>query len=44
MLHRTLNNGVEMPVLGYGVFQTSPEETERCVREALKVGYHVFRA
>ena len=27
----TLNNGIEMPVLGYGVFQVSPEECERCV-------------
>ena len=42
MLHKTLNNGVEMPVLGYGVFQTPPEETERCVREALEVGYRLI--
>ena len=42
MLHRPLNNGVEMPVLGYGVFQTPPEETERCVREALEVGYRLI--
>ena len=42
MLHRTLNNGVEMPVLGYGVFQTPPKETERCVREALEVGYRLI--
>ena len=34
---RALANGVEMPVLGYGVFQTPPEETERCVREVLEV-------
>ena len=33
----TLNNGVEMPMLGYGVFQTPPEETARCVREALEI-------
>ena len=38
----TLNNGVEMPVLGYGVFQTPPEETARCVREALEVGYRLI--
>lgn len=38
----TLNNGVEMPVLGYGVFQTPPEETARCVREALEVGYRLM--
>jgi 2,5-didehydrogluconate reductase len=42
MLHRTLNNGVEMPMLGYGVFQTPPEETARCVREALEIGYRLI--
>ena len=26
-----LNNGVEMPILGYGVYQIAPEECERCV-------------
>lgn len=35
----TLNNGVKMPVLGYGVYQVSPEECERCVRDAIEVGY-----
>ena len=35
----TLNNGVKMPQLGYGVYQTPPEETERCVLEAIKNGY-----
>lgn len=35
----TLNNGVKMPKLGYGVYQTPAEETERCVSEAIKVGY-----
>ncbi|WP_366181412.1 aldo/keto reductase [Actinomyces timonensis] len=35
----TLNNGVAMPVIGYGVFRTPPEETERAVREAIEVGY-----
>ena len=34
-----LNNGVEMPILGYGVYQTPPEETERCVLDAICVGY-----
>lgn len=34
-----LNNGVEMPQLGYGVFQVSPEECERSVSEAIQVGY-----
>lgn len=32
----TLNNGVKMPQLGYGVYQTPPEETERCVLAAIK--------
>ncbi|MCH5242402.1 MAG: aldo/keto reductase [Muribaculaceae bacterium] len=34
-----LNNGVEMPLIGYGVFQVSPEECEKCVCDALSVGY-----
>ena len=34
-----LNNGVKMPMLGYGVYQTPPEETERCVLDAVDVGY-----
>ena len=34
-----LYNGVEMPVLGYGVFQVPPQEAERCVSDALSVGY-----
>jgi 2,5-diketo-D-gluconate reductase A len=35
----TLNNGVELPALGFGVFQTAPEETVAAVDEALRVGY-----
>lgn len=34
-----LNNGVEMPIVGYGVFQVDPAECERCVTDALSVGY-----
>lgn len=34
-----LNNGVEMPILGFGVYQIKPEDTENVVQEALKVGY-----
>src|SRR6266516_1914003 len=34
-----LNNGVEMPVLGFGVFQVSPEQTEQAVTDALAAGY-----
>lgn len=35
----TLNNGVKMPILGYGVYQTPPEETKKCVLDALNTGY-----
>ena len=35
----TLNNGVTIPVLGFGVFQTPPEETVTAVETALRVGY-----
>lgn len=37
-----LNNGVKMPILGYGVFQVSPNEAERCVSDALEVGYRMI--
>lgn len=37
-----LNNGIEMPVLGYGVFQVSPEECERCVLDAISTGYRLI--
>ena len=39
MNYVTLNNGVKMPKLGYGVYQTPPEETERCVLDAIRMGY-----
>ncbi len=42
MEHIILSNGVEMPLLGYGVFQVSPEECERCVSDAIKVGYRLI--
>jgi diketogulonate reductase-like aldo/keto reductase len=38
----TLNDGVEMPVLGLGVFQTSPDETRDAVRSALGAGYRLI--
>ncbi len=38
---KKLANGVEMPFLGYGVFQIDDAETERCVSDALKVGYRM---
>jgi diketogulonate reductase-like aldo/keto reductase len=39
MINVTLNNGVEMPALGLGVFQTPPEETRSAVEAALATGY-----
>ena len=42
MQYITLNNGVKMPLLGYGVFQVSPAECERCVSDALEVGYRMI--
>ena len=35
----TLRNGIKMPQLGYGVYQVTQDECERCVSDALKVGY-----
>lgn len=37
-----LNNGVEMPILGYGVYQVEPAECERCVTDALNLGYRLI--
>ena len=37
-----LSNGVEMPQLGFGVYQVSPEECERCVADAISVGYRLI--
>ena len=42
MEYLKLYNGVEMPLLGYGVFLVSPEECERCVSDALSVGYRLI--
>jgi len=39
MKYATLSNGVKMPMLGYGVYQVTKEECERCVLDALKAGY-----
>ena len=39
MEYVTLNNAVRMPVLGYGVYQVDPRECERCVSNAIDVGY-----
>jgi 2,5-diketo-D-gluconate reductase A len=35
----TLNNGVQLPPIGFGVFQSSPEETVDAVRTAIETGY-----
>ena len=42
MEYKVLNNGVQMPVLGFGVFQTPSADTERCVAEALAAGYRLI--
>ncbi len=39
MEYVNLNNGIKMPILGYGVYQVSNEECERCVLDAISVGY-----
>ena len=39
MQYVTLANGVKMPILGYGVYQVSNEECERCALDAISVGY-----
>lgn len=39
MEYVTLNNGIKMPVLGYGVYQVRGEECERCVLDAISIGY-----
>jgi diketogulonate reductase-like aldo/keto reductase len=42
MMSLTLNNGVVMPALGFGVFQTPPEETIESVETALRTGYRLI--
>lgn len=42
MEYVTLNNGIKMPVLGYGVYQVNPAECERCVLDAVSVGYRLI--
>lgn len=39
MFYVDLSNGIKMPQLGYGVYQVTKDECERCVLDALKVGY-----
>ena len=38
----TLNDGNKMPILGFGVFQVDPKETQRCVEDAISVGYRLI--
>ncbi len=38
----TLNNGIKMPVLGYGVYQVSNQECEQCVLHAIEAGYRLI--
>ena len=42
MNYITLNNGVKMPQLGYGVYQVDPAECERCVLDAIETGYRLI--
>ena len=42
MEYVTLNNGVKMPMLGYGVYQVDPAECERCVTDAIDAGYRLI--
>lgn len=42
MEYVTLNNGIKMPALGYGVYQVSSAETERCVLDAIGAGYRAI--
>ncbi|MFF3074629.1 aldo/keto reductase [Kitasatospora sp. NPDC057904] len=42
MQHITLNNGVEMPILGFGVYQIPAEKTEQAVADALAAGYRLL--
>lgn len=37
-----LRNGIEMPILGYGVFQIPPQECEQCVTDAIAEGYRLI--
>lgn len=37
-----LNNGIEMPILGYGVYLVEPDECERCVLDAISTGYRLI--
>src|SRR6186997_1930820 len=38
----SLNNGIELPALGFGVFQTPPDVTQQSVEEAIRIGYRMI--
>lgn len=42
MLYTTLNNGIKMPILGYGTYQIPNSEAQRCVEDALSVDYRLI--
>lgn len=42
MKYVTLTNGIKMPIIGYGLYQVSKDECERCVLDALEVGYRLI--
>ena len=42
MEYVTLNNGIQMPILGYGVYQVKNEECERCVLDAIDAGHRLI--
>ncbi|WP_458405158.1 aldo/keto reductase [Methanobrevibacter sp.] len=42
MQYMTLNNGIKMPIVGFGVFQISPEETKQAVLDAIDAGYRLI--
>lgn len=42
MEYKVLTNGIEVPILGYGTFRIPKEDTYKCIREALDVGYRMF--
>ena len=42
MEYAVLSNGIKMPMLGYGVYQIDPAETQRCVADAINIGYRLI--
>ncbi len=42
MEYATLNNGIKMPIVGFGVFELDKKETEECVLNAIDCGYRLF--